>query len=132
MYFLMVHIVFSSAVPTNSLHVLCFVRFIIRLNSFLFFFHSMQSMLLLVLQCINISQLIQFFSCVHEVVVPPPFTERRRFLPWGGFRYCFTDCLHHLSRQVVDGRCGCECIDFREQGRYSCSLTFSVFHSVFA
>src|SRR5271154_5138863 len=61
----MVHMVFSSAVPTNSLHVFCFARFIIRLNSFLFFFHSMQSMLLLVLRCMFLSRFSSFLAFVR-------------------------------------------------------------------
>src|SRR5271163_4261972 len=60
----MIHMVFSSAVPTNSLHVLCFARFIIKLNSFLFF--SMQSMLLLVLRCMFLNRFSSFLAFVRS------------------------------------------------------------------
>src|SRR5271155_2307937 len=131
MYFLMIHMVFSSAVPTNSLHVLCFARFIIKLNSFLFFFHSMQSMLLLVLRCMFLNRFSSFLAFVRSSL-------HHLLLKGDGFFRGVVSAIALLIASVtLVARSSMAVVVVSVSisgsgGRYSCSLTFSVFHSVFA
>src|SRR5436190_102668 len=64
MYFLMVHIDFSSAASTNSFQVLCFTCLTFWLYSLRFFFHSSQSMLLPVLLCRFLTWFSSFLNFV--------------------------------------------------------------------
>src|SRR5271154_6162702 len=127
----MIHMVFSSAVPTNSLHVFCFARFIIRLNSFLFFFHSMQSMLLLVLRCMFLSRFSSFLAFVSS-------SFHHLLLKGDGFFRGVVSAIALLIAFVISvaklsiASSVVSVLRSGEGGRYSSSLVFSVFQSVLA